>query len=300
MPCEKNSRKLCEDDECEICFNKSFASHPKSSYWSEENIISAREVFKNTGTKYKFNCDCGHGFEKAPHYINVGRWCPYESNQKLCSDDDCDQCYHKSFASHPKVFFWSDDNEINPINIFKSSGKKYKFDCECGHQFEKALNYINAGDWCTYCCEPPIKLCHDENCVQCFNKSFASHPNSFFWSFDNKIKPRNVFKSSGIKYLFECENDHQFEIRPGDIVSGYWCPRCYNKTEGKVYDYLTEKGYNFTPQPKYEWCKRNDIYHSISPLKNIKLSSKLTVCNISAKFPTGTLLRKIKKMTCSK
>mgnify|MGYP003336872681 CR=1 FL=1 len=42
----------------------------------------------------------------------------------------------------------------------------------------------------------------------------------------NKINPRNVFKSSGKKFLFNCDKSHEFNIRLNDIVNNYWCPHC--------------------------------------------------------------------------
>ena len=44
--CPNSNRiKLCSDDDCQICFNKSFASHEKSKYWSDDNITIPRLVF---------------------------------------------------------------------------------------------------------------------------------------------------------------------------------------------------------------------------------------------------------------
>ena len=32
-----NSKRLCANKECQICFENSFASHEKSKYWSNKN-----------------------------------------------------------------------------------------------------------------------------------------------------------------------------------------------------------------------------------------------------------------------
>jgi hypothetical protein len=57
---------LCENEDCQTCFEKSFASHEKSKYWSDKNgIVKPRQVFKSVNTKYWFDCDCGHEFETA-------------------------------------------------------------------------------------------------------------------------------------------------------------------------------------------------------------------------------------------
>ena len=56
------NRKLCSN--CVTCYNKSFASHPKSIYLSIENKLNARQLFLNSNKKYKFVCDkCNHSFD---------------------------------------------------------------------------------------------------------------------------------------------------------------------------------------------------------------------------------------------
>ena len=83
--------------------------------------------------------------------------------------------FEKSFASHEKSKYWSNKNELKPNQVFKSSGKKYWFDCECGHEIEISLNNISGGQWCPYCCFPIKKLCNNEDCKECFEKSIASY-----------------------------------------------------------------------------------------------------------------------------
>ena len=48
----------------------------------------------------------------------------------------------------------------------------------CNHIFDISLNDINAGYWCPYCSNPPKKLCNNNECQQCYLKSFASHKNA--------------------------------------------------------------------------------------------------------------------------
>ena len=211
-----NSKRLCDDEKCQTCFEKSFASHDKSKYWSEKNSdVKPRQVFKKTQIKYWFHCECGHQFECALSNITaLNRWCPYCANRKLCENKDCQTCFQKSFASLDKSKCWSDKNgHINPRQVFKSSGNKYWFDCNtCCHQFNIRLACIyGSNKWCRYCCNPPIKLCEKEGCQSCFNKSFASNEKSKYWSEKNgDIKPRQVFKSANTKYWFNCICCHEY------------------------------------------------------------------------------------------
>ena len=92
-----------------IPFEKSFASHPKSEFWSNKNgKIKPREIRICSGKKYWFDCKtCNHNFECALNNISAGKWCPYccKSNTKLCDDINCVKCLNNSFLLLQKVNF---------------------------------------------------------------------------------------------------------------------------------------------------------------------------------------------------
>lgn len=233
-------KKLCDKDECKICFDRTFASHEKSKYWSDKNEnIKPRNIAKYSSKKFWFDCDkkeCGHSFYSSiANITNLGRWCPYCSNQKLCNEEDCKRCFEKSFASHEKSKFWSDKNtNIKPRHVLKGSPKKYWFECdkkeECCHSFYISLNKISTSKrWCAFCKNK--KLCEKEDCNICFEKSFASHPKSKFWSAKNEnINPRDLFKNSHEKYWFDCNKCfHNFSMSLSSITSkNNWCHYCCN------------------------------------------------------------------------
>ena len=133
------------------------------------------------------------------------------------------------FSEHPKSKFWSVKNEKKPNELKLNSHKKFWFNCECGHQFESNLLNINqANNWCPYCSVPSQKLCNN-NCKYCFDKSFASHEKSKYWSNDNELHPRQVFKGSDRKtFIFDCDKcPHNFEIILKSITTkGHWCSYC--------------------------------------------------------------------------
>ncbi len=238
------NKKLCDDEKCNKCFQISFASYEKSQFWSSKNKVLSRNVIKGSKEKYIFNCiDCNHEFETSLNSVSQGSWCPFCTNQKLCSDDNCHLCFQKSFASHEKSKYWSNKNKLQPRNVFKSSGTKHIFNCNCGHEFDILLCSLSSDNrWCPYCCNPSQKLCNDINCKSCFEKSFDSHERSKYWSKKNELNPRNVFKGSGIKYIFDCNYGHEFEIRLHNITSSnQWCSKCRNKTEQKIFKILEKE-----------------------------------------------------------
>ena len=249
------NRKLCDDNNCDSCFKKSFASSNRSKYWSEKNKLKPREVFKGSDKKFIFNCnDCNHEFESVLNSIsNNGYWCSYCSNRKLCDDNNCDSCFKKSFASSNKSKYWSEKNKLNPRSLFLNCNKKFIFKCDCEHEFESTLNNIANDRWCPYCTNQ--KLCDDNKCDSCFKNSFASSDRSKYWSEKNKLTPRSVFKSSGKKFIFKCDCEHEFESKLDNINKNRWCPICKNKTEKLIYEFLL-LNYNSTiHQYKPNWCK---------------------------------------------
>jgi hypothetical protein len=249
--------KLCESSECSFCFNKSVASCEKAKYWSVINNISPRFVLKGSNKTYFFECDkCTHTFNLIVNKLSTeNAWCPYCIN-KLCNDFDCKICYNNSFACHPKSKYWSNDNILMPRNVRTSSIKKYVFNCDkCNHSFSSSLNNIIKGTWCPYCCINSIKLCDNNNCIRCYEKSFASSELSKYWSANNKINPRNVFKKTDKKYIFNCDKCNLiFSKRLLSIAYGGWCPYCKNKSEKKLYTWLLNQYNNIIYQPKYDWC----------------------------------------------
>jgi very-short-patch-repair endonuclease len=263
-----NSNRLCENEECKTCFEKSFASHEKSKYLSEKTgHVKPRQVFKFSHTKYWFDCDCGHQFESALSNIAKNKWCPYCANppKQLCENADCKPCFEKSFASHEKSKYWSEKNGVKPRHIFKASSNKYWFDCVCGHEFNSSLDQITGKrqGWCPYCSNPPKQLCENEDCKPCFEKSFASHEKSKYWSEKNDhVIPRHIFKASSNKYWFDCVCGHEFNSSLDQITGKRqcWCPYCANQKLCENEDCKTcfEKSFASHEKSKY-WSDKNII-----------------------------------------
>ena len=222
------NRSLCINDDCKLCYEKSFASSDKAKYWSDINNCKPRNVFKSASQKYTFNCICNHSFESRLHSITAGFWCPYCANIKLCDNNNCDTCYKKSFASHDKSKYWSNENNILPRNIFNGTIVKYKFNCnECNHSFDSSISEITGAKhtWCPYC--GLQILCDNINCNFCYEKSFASHEKSKYWSSNNIKTPKEIFKKSSYKGLFDCKCGHTFESTISNITANKnWCPYC--------------------------------------------------------------------------
>ncbi|AQM73384.1 endonuclease [Noumeavirus] len=149
-----SNKKLCDDEDCEMCLKKSFACSDKAELWSfERNKQSPREMFANSLKKFWFECaTCKHFFETRLSHASNGNFCPFCSNRKLCTSSECKTCFGKSFASSDKAEFWSfERNEQSPRDVFSHSAKKFWFECEKGHEFFSAISRISSGSWCPKC-----------------------------------------------------------------------------------------------------------------------------------------------------
>ena len=172
--------------------------------------------------------------------------------------------------NEPKAIFWSETNQKTPRDVLKGSHKLYWFNCNiCLHEFESQLNNITSKNrrWCPFCAKR--KLCKDKTCDFCKKNSFLSQPKAIFWSEENEKKPREVFKSSNDKFLFNCRNGHEFESALNNIKKGTWCPGCNNKTEQKLYDWLTNKESGLSPY-QAERPEPKALYHSDDIIKQFK------------------------------
>lgn len=264
--CTKGNAKLCDNDECESCLKRSFASHPMAKYWSSKNELTPRKVFPNNTQKYYFNCPCGHEIYKLLNTIKKDRLgCMYcvKGTQYLCDDTNCNNCFEKSFASYPLAKYWSKDNQKTARQVTKGSKSKYIFDCHCGHKFEVQLYCISLNNrGCPYCSNK--KLCDNENCKKCFDLSFASYKDVGHFSSKNTVKPRNIFKGTEIKCIFDCQKcNKEYETTVKSFTNmGSRCPHCCNKTEGKLFDNLNIHYKNIVRQAKYSWCRigKNNSY----------------------------------------
>lgn len=147
------NQKKCEEEDCEHCHDKSFASVGTDLVWSDKNTAKEREVSAGSHKKYWFDCSrCGHDFEMALYCVSTKRnGCPFCTGQKLCDSEDCKTCFEGSFAAFPQASFWSSENKRTPRSVRKGTGKKYKFRCEKLHIFYACPAKIRSGTWCPLC-----------------------------------------------------------------------------------------------------------------------------------------------------
>jgi very-short-patch-repair endonuclease/ribosomal protein L31 len=273
------NQRLCDEEKCIICFNKSFQTHPMAKSWSSKNILSPRMVFKNSEKKFWFYCkDCNHEFNGMVSSITNDKYCPYCNNQYLCKNDSCKFCFKKSCASNNNMLNrWSHLNVTSPRELFLHSRNKITLNCLiCKHENQTSpMNYSKHDGFCAYCANK--KLCDKEDCVVCFNKSFASHPRIESFSPKNNINPRMIFKGSATKFIFSCNVcNMEYKSVMYSILAGQGCPFCKNKTESKILSFLKENYSDLQSQVRFDWCRFSKT-NSIMPVDFVLCNNKIII-----------------------
>ena len=224
------SRTLCNDD-CKICLEKSFGSHPKSVLWYKEKNgnIMPRNVFISSNKKYWLQCNeysCKHIFDvRIADIVSNDGGCPYCTHKRLCKDIECEPCMRRSFASHPRAKYW--DKEKNgdtiPRDIFPTStrDKPFWFKCDNEHSFCDTLSHITSKTeprWCGICSKDN-KLQVQSNIYLTESREIAKERNGKLLS----ILYVNMHELL-MWYCNICE--YTWSACLSSIKQGSWCPKC--------------------------------------------------------------------------
>jgi very-short-patch-repair endonuclease len=271
-----SNQKLCENNECISCNNKSFASHPKSIYLSNTNELTARQLFLNSNKKFKFNCDkCEHTFNITLNKItSLSRWCPYCSNQKLCENKECSMCWNKSFASIDRNKFLN-DKSINSRTLFKNSNKIYEFNCDiCNNIFPGYLSCVTKGVWCPLCLNKTELIVFNElkqkykNLVTQYKVNWCK--NKTYLPFDFVIEERKIIiELDGNQHIKQVSNwNSPQEIQKRDLYK----MKCANDNGFSVIRILQEDVF----KNKYEWL--NELINNIEKIINENRVQNIYMC----------------------
>ncbi len=203
------NRKICNND-CEYCFDKSFASSPRALQWSDKNEVTPREVMKSAHEKYFFNCEkCYHELYITLNSVTIkGNWCIFCANKKLCESESCKICENKSFSGNKYSKYWSLKNTILPRMVLKSSANKYIFDCpSCNNEYLSSPGTITAGHWCGCTVnKTENKLCQF---LKTHTNVIIEKEKKFDWCKNIKHLPFDIVIEQ-YKIIIECDGEQHF------------------------------------------------------------------------------------------
>lgn len=228
------SKRLCGNETCMHCFNRSLASSPRAAAFAAANpTISLVTIPISSNEVVDWLCDsCDHRFTARPGDVHKGNWCPFCGGRRLCGEHHCNFCFIRSVASSTRVNeFVAANPNAQPLAIFKSSRATVNWKCSaCSHEFAKAFYSVEADGWCPYCAGQ--RLCGDRTCLHCFNRSIASSTHIADLVPEDGFDPWVVHKSTHDIFNWRCGScTHIFPAAANKIQSGRWCPFCGN---GKV------------------------------------------------------------------
>jgi len=146
-------------------------------------------------------------------------------------------CLNNSFASIERSKFLN-DKTIDPRTLFKSTNKKYKFDCDkCKYTFESPLSAVTNGVWCPYCVNKTEELLYNElikyyNIKRQFKPLWCKNPKT------NKYLPYD-FAIENLKIILEQDGPQHFKQ-----ISNWQSPELTKSNDIYKMNCANENGYS--------------------------------------------------------
>lgn len=280
--CCNPPKRLCNDLECIPCYVKSFASHPDIKLWSEKNLVLPRMCFRASRKKVIFNCDiCNHDYKMSlNHFTSHDQRCSYCFGDSICKEKDCDICHKKSFASHPKSKYLTENNKFKASEISLYSHKIMEFRCDKNenHIFTYECFNIIYGHWCPLCKNKTehlvkTKLNEHYDVEHQVKFDWCKNNNNNFLPFDLVIKNKKI--------IIEIDGEQHFKQ-----ISNWTAPEITRKTDLQKMKNANLQGYKIIRifqldifNNKYDWIKTLlffvKILEKYNNIKRIYISSNL-------------------------
>lgn len=186
--------------------------------------------------------------------------CPF------CATNHKQICYHSSLAYlRPDIaaeWDYDKNGELKPEKVSIGSSKLIWWKCHtpcehgCPHEWAaRVSDRVNKEGGCPYCCSNRQKICIHQSILYTQPEIAEEwHP-----TLNEKLKPTMFPSGSEKRIWWKCRynNDHIWKTAISNRCGGQTqCPFCLNKTERKVFEYLTDMGLSVLRQFKLDSCKR--------------------------------------------
>ncbi len=187
-----------------------------------------------------------HGeFKQKPNSHLSGMGC-FKCGRELCVEKlkkSQEEFIKESIAKHGTKYDYS-NVEYNTIN------DKIIIICNIHGEFKQTPYSHLQGQGCFTCGR-----------ISCGKKLIKSQENFI----ENAIKihgdkynySKVNYKGNKSKIIIICKQHGEFDQKPNGHLRGNGCPRCMNKTEGIMYNYLINNYDNIIYQYNVDWCKNN-------------------------------------------
>ena len=217
--CRKNENHLYKSRVSNRTKNKSGCNYCASKYitydnnfkylypeiakeWDyEKNEKQPENIFPNTDKKFWWICENLHSFEqKVSNRVQLGRGCPYCSNQKVGYGND----FNSNFPEIAKEWDY-EKNEKQPEEFTKRSGKKVWWKCKKGHSWKATVDHrTSRNDRCPYCAN---KMASDQNNLLINFPEIAKE-----WDYEkNEKQPEEYVHGSNERVWWKCKEGHSWK-----------------------------------------------------------------------------------------
>jgi hypothetical protein len=150
-----------------------------------------------------WRCEKGHEWQATPNRIKNGGWCPSCSGTVKTTFEDI---IHRIEKRGGKCF----------SNSFTNNYSKLDVECKHNHKFSTTVKSIKMDCWCPKCAI-------DERARK---KRLSIDDMTLLAKRKNGKCLSTSYTNGTTKLLWECGSGHQFHSRPGNVKTGYWCPKC--------------------------------------------------------------------------
>lgn len=227
----KGTCPQCLSEQQSKKFRKSNEQFLDELYQINPNIEPLEE-YRGRHAKIKCRCKvCGHEWDVVPGSILNGHQCPACANRMV---KPLEQITAELEAISPNI-------EIIG-GMYENS--KSKLRCRCrvdGYEWTSNSTRLLRGDGCPRCSKNERKTTS-----RFIEEMSAINPS---------VAILGEYINANTKILCRCENGHDFEMRPMNLISGEGCPHCREtKGERKIRAYLTLNNISFIPQHYFEGC----------------------------------------------
>jgi hypothetical protein len=173
---------------------------------NDKGGICLSEKYINNVTKLLWKCSKGHEWWATPSGIKNNKWCPECAGNVKSSIEEITQIIEQRGG---KCLSKSYSNNYSKIRI----------ECKKEHKFTTTAKSIKRESWCPKCA-----------IEERASKKRKTIDDMHFLAKRRSGKCLSIaYINNTTKLLWECENDHQFLSKPGNVHTGYWCPKCANQ-----------------------------------------------------------------------
>jgi DNA-directed RNA polymerase subunit RPC12/RpoP len=184
-----------------------------ASWWSDENDISADDVFPDSAKYVKWVCPTCHGTYGASikDMVSGEADCPYCNDRKVLPGFNSLKVKYPEIAS-----LWSDENDISTDDVLSSSPRYVQWICPtCHGAYSASIKDMVSGEAdCPYCTGRQV--------LPGFNSFKIKHPDLMDeWLYLNNsllADPDQISENYNKKVWWECSQGHHYPMSPAKRI----------------------------------------------------------------------------------